>query len=643
MMRWSLVIACVAAARLAHAQPADTPETERQRAATEGCAAHAPTCDWAATFSKLERQSLQRALAKRGHELEPEPWGKVIRRVDVFNEEVFAEKNGLQIFNIFHWTTRESRIRSELTLKVGEVWDQTRVEESARRLHDALYSSVVALVPVKSPEPNSVDLFVITRDIWSLRLNTTYTYQEQSLTNLAVTLAENNLFGTRDVLGASFAMDQDSIAVGPYFLDKNFLNEHLYLEASADEIITRRAGLVFDPITNGFTPFPGDPQGLEDAHKLHVEGNDANISLSRPLWALASEWGGGATFGYSDSVVRSFTGVHGDPNELYIDPDSNLPDEYRFKIWSLNANAVRQWGTRFKQQFTLGYMLSSQQSSLLPSFANADPVAQAMFAIDVFPRSELISQPYVSYSIFEARYRTVRDIQTYELAEDLQDGVNASATVGQGLTALGGDLNFTRPTLSLGWTFPWCHDGFVRPAATVSMRFENDPRLIRGSDGLVHDWTTIDNSASASVGAATPRYRLFRIVAHAQLDTRWHDTQNSYYTIGSDSGLRGYLVNQFRTPRTASGRRTSGQIELRTTPIPWWVFRLGGVAFYEVGGVADSLADMQLYNDVGFGLRFLSPQTSRQLWRFDLAFPLQTVAETRAFDPQFTAGFDSYF
>jgi hypothetical protein len=642
-VRWSLVIACVALARIAHAQSNDAPPTETQHAAAQACAAHAPTCDWAATFSKLERQTLERALAKRGHEIDPAPWGKVIRRVDVFNEEVFAEHNGLQIFNVFHWTTRESRLRGELTIQAGEVWDQPRIEESMRRLHDQLYSSVVALVPVKSPDPGTVDLFAVTRDIWSLRLNTTYTYQESALTNLSVTLAENNLFGTRDVLGLSMTMDQGSIDTGPYFLDKNFLNQHLYLEAQVDEILTRRAGLVFDPATNGFTQFPGDPEGLEDAHKLHIEGNDASISLSRPLWALASEWGGGVAYSYSDSVVRSFTGVHNDPNELYIDPDSGLPDEYRFRIWSLNPSGVRQWGTRFKQQLTLGYTLSNQQSSVLPSFANEPLAAQTQFGIDVFPRNELISQPYVSYSIFEARYRTVRDIQTYELAEDLQDGVNASAMVGQGLTALGGDLNFTRPTLSLGWTFQWCHDGFIHPAATVSMRFENDPTLIRGSDGLLHDWTTIDNSGSVSLNAATPRYRLFRIVAHAEVDSRWHDTQNSYFTIGSDSGLRGYLVNQFRTPRAASDRRASGQIELRTTPVPWWVFRLGGVLFYEVGGVSDSLADMQLYNDVGFGFRFLSPQTSRQLWRFDLAFPLQTAEETRAFSPQFTAGFDSYF
>jgi len=33
-------------------------------------------------------------------------------------------------------------------------------------------------VPVKSAEPGKVDVLVVTRDIWSLRLNTQYTFQE---------------------------------------------------------------------------------------------------------------------------------------------------------------------------------------------------------------------------------------------------------------------------------------------------------------------------------------------------------------------------------------------------------------------------------------------------------------------------------
>ena len=53
---------------------------------------------------------------------------------------------------------------------------------------------------------------------------------------------------------------------------------------------------------------------------------------------------------------------------------------------------------------------------------------------------------------------------------------------------------------------------------------------------------------------------------------------------------------------------------------------------------------MHIFHDVGIGLRTLIPQTSRELFRFDLAFPLVDAAPgVRAGIPAFTAGFDSYF
>ena len=36
-------------------------------------------------------------------------------------------------------------------------------------------------------------MLVVTRDIWSLRLNTQYTFQQGSLTNLTMAFSENNL------------------------------------------------------------------------------------------------------------------------------------------------------------------------------------------------------------------------------------------------------------------------------------------------------------------------------------------------------------------------------------------------------------------------------------------------------------------
>ena len=597
------------------------------------CRHHEPHCDWVATFSSLERQSIVRTLQRRGLEVEPEPWGKVIEEVLVENEDVFAESNWLQFFNIFHYTTRESRVREELTIEKGEIWDQDRVEESARRLHDPLYSSVVALIPVKSSLPNAVKLLAVTRDIWSLRLNTQYTIQQAALTNLSFSLSENNFLGTRDVFAAAVVMDPGAIAVGPLFIDKDFLGEHLDFRVRFDDVLTRKATKFFSPITGMQTQVPGAPDGLQDG-TLHSEGADATITLGKPLWSLASEWGWATSFAYRNGVNRSFDGTM-DPYDLYVDPDSGVPFEYRSHTWSVGASVTRQWGTDYKSQLAVGYTASSVRSSLLDNYtANIDSASLALFEQDVFPRNEVISQPYVTYTWFEPRYTTVRNVSTYALAEDVQLGPSFSATLAQGLTALGGDLNFTRPSISAGYIWSWLRDGFIHPSVSGSMRFQGS---------APHDWTSIDNSASAQLRFATPTISWFRVVVQSEIDTQWHNTQNGYYAIGSDSGLRGYNVNELRSARNTSSRLVKNQAELRMTPIPVWVIRLGGVAFYENGGVADSLQRISLYNDVGIGARMLIPHLSRELFRLDVAFPLQNAPNNPAFHPHIMLGFDSYF
>jgi hypothetical protein len=600
-----------------------TPTQQRLDAATL-CAARSPDCDWLATFSSLELQSIARGMKARGLEIDPQPWDKRIANVLVYNENVFAEDNWLQVFNFIHFTTREEAIRQELTIGAGDVWDDEKVAESGRKLHDPLYSSVVAMLPVRSTEPGKVNLLVVTRDVWSLRFNTQYTFQQGSLTNLSISISENNFLGYRNVLAAAALMDQGSLAVGPLFIDKNLFGKHLDFRFRVDNIMTRQS---LDIVTPDGTRIPtGDPKGLFDGGGYRREGSDATVSLARPLWALASEWGVGSSFSWRNSIARSYFGTgiraYDDPRTPEVE---TLAREYRYKTWSVNANGTRQWGDKLKQQFTIGYTVSSQRPSLLPN-TTPDLMLQQDFIRDVFPRNEVISQPYVEYAFFTPRYMTLRNVGTYDLAEDVRLGPDFDASVAQALEFLGSTHTFTRPGVSAGWTFKLGRDGYVRPGGSMSLRIQ--------SDGT-HE--TIDNTASIGFGGATPTFGWVRIVAQAELDTRWHDTQNSYYTIGSDSGLRGYPINAF-----IGQRRVSAQFEARTTPWALWVLRVGGVAFYEAGSAGNSLDEMTLYQDVGAGIRMLIPQTSRELFRFDVALPLVAIPGNPV-SPHFIAGFASYF
>ena len=143
---------------------------------------------------RLERESVEEALALLGLTIDASPEGKVIGHVDVVNQEVFSPHDWrLQLPNVFHRTTRSGIIERELLLAPGQRWNATLVDESVRNLQAppplfiadgtrfaAPQSSVVAIVPVVSPVSSTVDVLAVTRDLWSLRFNTDFQFQKNS-------------------------------------------------------------------------------------------------------------------------------------------------------------------------------------------------------------------------------------------------------------------------------------------------------------------------------------------------------------------------------------------------------------------------------------------------------------------------------
>ncbi len=149
-------------------------------------------------------------------------------------------------------------------------------------------------------------------------------------------------------------------------------------------------------------------------------------------------------------------------------------------------------------------------------------------------------------------------------------------------------------------------------------------------------------SGPIRIGVVTPPSKWAGLVGETTIATRWNDIGNRFFAIGSDNGLRGFLINEFSGTRTGD-RLIRTQVELRTTPRPLWVVRYGGVLFYEVGGVGDTFdgnSKIQLHHDVGAGFRMLIPQTARDLFRFDFAIPLDG---NNAGKLRFIAGFESAF
>jgi hypothetical protein len=565
-------------------------------------------------LGRLEQESVDDALAALGLTLDPRPEGKRIGRIHVVNQEVFSRRDWwLQWFNRFHWTTRPEILERELLLKPGQPYDDKLVQESIRNLQSSPalsvagraigapdLSSVVAILPVASAKPGEVDLLAVTRDVWSLRLNTTFELQQSSLVMLDTSLSENNLFGRRKFFTARFFMDQGQMLIGPTYLDPNIRGTRLMLYASA--------GLAYSRATGDY------------------EGNRQLFGFGYPLFSLASRWGANLSVVHQELPVRAFLGNSIRTRDLVATPGvvEQIPAIYRRRIVSVDATVTRSFGVNLIRRVSAGYLVDSRRSSV-PGDFGFDATTARQFLDEWAPISETRSEPYLGFQMFTPRYEIYRDLDSFDLRENRQLGPSLTAVVGYGLPAFGADF----PALVLRGGVSWAFG----PAGWYgSLKLTGETRRRYGR--------YIDQNATAGAYLATPLVaRVARLVLSAQLAGLRASTTRSFYVLGGDNGLRGYVINEFLGQVSVLGHA-----EIRTAPVPVFSQRLGGLLFYDVGHAAQTLASIELHHDVGFGLRWLIPQANSSVLRFDWAFALQNTMYSRAGWPgRFMAGFEQVF
>lgn len=529
-------------------------------------------------LGSFEREALQVALTERGLAIEPEPEGKTLGRIHVVNAPVFAPGEGafLRRFNIFHWTTEEEVTAREVLLRPGQVWDAEVIAETERKLRDPLVSTLAVLVPVVAPEPDQVDLLVVTRDIWSLRPNLEWELQESTLSYFTIGLAENNLFGWRKRVSLIYEMDLGSYSIGPGYLDTNLLGSQLALATTGRVIFARDSG--------GY------------------EGTRSATSFGAPLWSLRDRWGWELELAHADALAREF---RGDDLLAHTAPSGTvLPHEYRRRSLLAEADLVHQVGDRLKYHLRVGYRLETLRTELVPGFPGGAE-DRDWFRAEVMERSEDISSVFGQYRLFTPRHATYRDINSFDLAEDVQLGPDLTGEVSMAMKPIGSDENFLGLGSTGRWTFDWRGNGYVRIASTIG--------------GRLQEGDFIDNLFQASAAVASPPVAdRFRIVARGLVAARLDETSNRFFTAGGGTGLRGYDVGAF-----GGEKQVIGNLELRTLPATASFLRVGGVAFWDLGHAADELGDLSIKHDLGVGARILIPQISSFVFRIDWAVPLQ--------------------
>jgi len=180
-----------------------------------------PTSEAPSGYSKYEQETIDRALADMHLELDPTPEGKTIERIDTVRLEVVEDRDlswaGSTLappvrgfLNSLHWVSRDSVIRREFLIDVGDPWEQVTVDEIARNMRARMpvQVSIVLIVPVKGSAPDKVAALVITKDIWSLRLTYALSITAGGLEDLTIIPQETNLLGLQHTASTRCEYDQ---------------------------------------------------------------------------------------------------------------------------------------------------------------------------------------------------------------------------------------------------------------------------------------------------------------------------------------------------------------------------------------------------------------------------------------------------
>lgn len=541
-------------------------------------------------YSPYEKETIARALEALGLTTDAAPEGKAIRRIDTVRLEVLEDRDPIpeqvagvkvrQLLNDLHHTSRDYVIRREMLLREGDRYVQVIVDETARnmRARMPLQVSIVLILPIATGEADTVDLLVITKDIWSLRLSFDMSVTPGGVENFILVPQETNLLGRHHTVQTRFQYQPETYTLGAGYKVPRFGYSWIGASATASIIINRRRG--------------------------EPEGSSMGVTVGQGLYSTRTKWAWSADAGYTVGVVRRYLNAAVLPFNARATQgvDDRIPYQYRSRSYSSSIGVTRSFGWGFKNNFslTMNAGTSEYETFDLSPFA---PAAADEFRARALPRGEARVYPAFTWSTFKNDFLRTLDINTLALQEDYRIGHDVSMSIYPVTRALGSSRTFVGVSGKIGYAVA-LGDGLA--GGSVSTFAENQ-------DGII-----TDGSISGSFGAVTPRLGFGRIVMNTSFSNRYANYLNARSFAGGDDRLRGYPTNFFFGKDTVFYN-----LEYRSRSIEILKAQLGGVLFFDAGDAAQGFDMLRAKQSVGFGVRALFPQVNRLVFRADFAFPLK--------------------
>ncbi|MBN1946553.1 MAG: hypothetical protein JW797_12840 [Bradymonadales bacterium] len=531
------------------------------------------------SLNLVEQRSVDRVLQQLGLQRDRWPEGKRFGALIVVNHPVFLDDlPELTWLNSLHHTTRQAVVANEVLWRAGDPYDAELVWETVRNLRQRAALSVVAMVPVISGDPERwVDILAVTRDTWSLRLGFQLEMTDQVIDELLVSLTEWNLVGRHKLVSLWGNYEQDTLELGPTYMDPRLFGTRLTL--------WERFGLVINHQTG------------------EIEGSTNFFELALPLYRRDSRWGWRYLEQHEIGVERYFIGS---TLRTYDNPDTTeterVPLEIDRRELDVRAEALAGLGSLDKHLFSLGYGLSVREYELHHRGVDL-PTAQA-FRRDLMPSDEFASFITLGYRFYSTRVVSLVDYQTYGFSEDIGTGHDVSLVADLGGRAIGADRDFLRAYLQLGYSL-----------STGGLVLESEVEI--GGRLQVESSELIDQLVWGSLHLALPWWGPLRPHLGGEALVRFNRVYAGLKSVGGGEGLRGFPSGAF-----LGESALLGHLELRSRPIELFTVFWGLVVFFDAGSVFDEGDPLELLSDIGIGIRAVIPQLQKSPWRIDYAFPI---------------------
>ncbi len=591
---------------------------------------------------RYERQLIRWGLKRRGLKLDPAPAGKTIAKVLIEREDIIAPSDPWPGFlNWFHVKTRDVVVRQEILQRPGQAYKRELIDESERNLRALFILGVVRIVACQHRDPTKVIVLVVTKDLWSLRLNMIYEQTGSLVQVLDFTPTEENFLGRNKRVSAHLRLAQldldgfvlrDHLAVGQRYFDQRLLGSRLRVLQVFDVIIDGKVpagGFIGDPADEGARRGAAAWKNSRGAGA--VAGVFARLRLDRPPVPLSTRWSF-VLDGYADVRQRRIYRQLRDGKlalstvqapERFACPSGssggvacrfNVPRVYDATVLVGSFSLTRSVGESVKHDFGWGLLVYQIDYSAPDGFP-FDKAVRAWYERAWLPRSEAASAFVLRYGTRPTRFMRLKNIASLGLSENIGIGPSSKVELRLAQNLRTARQTFFEMIASASYTWAWGGNLFTL-AADGTWRYQ-----LGIEERGVGPW--VNKKLTTTARNITPMLWIGRLHTRVSLTLRDDDLDRGSTLF--DSGLvRGYpLTNDV-------GRNVfSANVEYRTEPLNILTAHVGGVVFYDAGSVfgaptGDAAGDFgfRYRHSVGLGLRALFPQFDRETLRVDFGIPL---------------------